>query len=152
MPILQSALLFTAIAAVSASPVLFSSPYGGGLQTRQDGAASSPAYSVPQDNDNAIRAADVSTKRETFLLGPSLGVGPTYPAGSLGKVYTDADEVIATVESDAQQDITTGDRARAKANIAKVSTARITLDGAIVDSMAVQWTQDVGRLHEALRQ
>ena len=91
MAIFKSALFAAVIVAVSASPVLFSSPHSEGLQTRQDGITPPPAYSVPQDTGNAIRAADISTKRETFLFGPSLGVGPGYPAGSLGQVYTDAD-------------------------------------------------------------
>ncbi|EME47571.1 hypothetical protein DOTSEDRAFT_50946 [Dothistroma septosporum NZE10] len=105
--------------AVSASPVTFCSPDEAQLTSRQDGGPSTAVYSVPEGITHAIRAAEVGTKRDTFRLGPSLGVGPAYPARVLGAVYVNADDVVTFGERDAQFAVAVGDSTHAMANAAQ---------------------------------
>lgn len=82
---------------------------------------------MPGANSNELRADEVSRKKETFLYGPSLGVGPAYPAGELGLVYINADEAIVTAERNAQLAVSRGDGTQAMANAAKYNGLK-TLD------------------------
>jgi hypothetical protein len=93
------------------------------IQPQQDNTPSILPYSLPDDDDQLLRATGITTKQATFLYGPGIGGGPSSPAGPLGVTYVTRDSVISDGELALQIPITTGDATSARLNSAKVSSS-----------------------------
>lgn len=121
---LTLAALFLAISTiVSASPVALRATHENHLLISRDNNTSLLPYSLPNDDSNLLRAADILTKQATFTYGPAIGAGPASPAGVLGETYFTIDTAIVHSELTAQVAISTNDSV--VAHLKTVSLSRL---------------------------
>lgn len=119
--------VYAILAAVTLASPIRSVDSDAVLQERQSSNTSLLPYSLPQNDPSLIRAADIATKRTTFLYGPPLGAGPYYPAGPLGTAAIAADSVVTDAELAAQVLVSTNDSTVAHADSGKYNGLQ-TLD------------------------
>lgn len=91
------------------------------LEVRQSGNSTLLPYSIPQNDNSALRATGITTKQTTFLYGPGIGGGVSSSSGPLGTSYIAVDSAIADGELALQAPITAADYSKASLDSAKVS-------------------------------
>lgn len=100
---------------ISASPVSLRAAHENHFLTSRDNKTLLLPYSLPNDDPNLLRAADILTKQATFTYGPAIGAGPASPAGALGETYFAIDTAIVDSELTAQVALSTSIVAHLKA-------------------------------------
>lgn len=109
MALILAAFFLVFSTTISASPVSLRAAHENHFLTSRDNKTLLLPYSLPNDDPNLLRAADILTKQATFTYGPAIGAGPASPAGALGETYLAIDSAIVDSELTAQVAISTND-------------------------------------------